>query len=140
VSERELHTLGFLSATGGFLLACFGTASGVAASLGITLYTVPIQNSAILSIFWGLFGASAFGSFVLLIVCVLMTIRSFRDVSAIKKNSEQEKRQREFSIDAAIELEFKQIAEAAIREYQSLAKAELGNQQIADSPDSGRNA
>ena len=96
MSERELRTLGFLSATAGFLLAVFGVAAGAAIALGITLSTIDIPAGKTLMMYWGLFGASAFAAVVLLVVCIFMTIRSAGDVTAIKENSEQEKRRRDF--------------------------------------------
>lgn len=95
VSERELDTLGFLSATGAFLLAFFGVAVGAAVSLGITLNREIITDNKTLAVYWGLFGASAFGSLVLLMVCGFMLYWSASDVRRIKENSEQAKRQRE---------------------------------------------
>src|SRR5437016_13709514 len=44
VSERELSSLGFLSALGGLLITFFGVAAGAAIALKITLNTVPIPD------------------------------------------------------------------------------------------------
>jgi hypothetical protein len=95
VSERELHTLGFLSNLGAFLLAFLGIAVGSALSIGMTLNREIITDRTTLAVYWGLFGASAFSSIVLLCVCSLMIYKSASEVRAIKENSEQEKRKRE---------------------------------------------
>src|SRR6266480_1071210 len=44
VSERELSTLGFLSAFGGLMITLFGVAAGALIALKITLNTVPIPD------------------------------------------------------------------------------------------------
>lgn len=95
VSERELSTLGFMSAVGTLLTTFLGVFVGAAISLGITIKTVDMPADKTYFAFWAGFLVSFSLSVILLGISVLMCIRAARDVGRIKAESEQEKRQRE---------------------------------------------
>ena len=94
VSEKELSSLGFLSALGGLLITAFGVAAGATVTLKITLNTVAIADVqthanyvAAYLVAWGFTALCGVGSAISLIF-------TFFDVRRIKKDSEQEKRRR----------------------------------------------
>lgn len=94
VSERELSTLGFMNALGALMVAFFGVTAGAAIALWVTLKTVQIEDPNTNAAFWAAFLVSLIASVILLGVSILTCIRAAGDVSRIKEESEQEKRQR----------------------------------------------
>ena len=95
VSDRELSTIGFMSAIGGLLTTFLGICVGAAISLGVTLKTVDIPVGKTYMAMWAGFLVSAFLSVLLLIGTLLMFKRAANDVKYIKADSEQEKRKRD---------------------------------------------
>ena len=94
VSERELSTIGFMSAVGGLLTTFLGIATGASISLGITLKTVDIPAGKTYLAMWAGFLVSLFASVLLLCLTIVMALRAANDVRDIKEQSEQEKRRR----------------------------------------------
>lgn len=95
VSDRELNTLGFLSAIETVIIAFLGISAGAALSLWITLKTITIEDVAIRANYFAAFLVSIGFTVILLVVSVIILISTFKDVSRIKTESEQEKRRRE---------------------------------------------
>lgn len=93
LSERELHSIGTMSAAGSLFTALFGIAIGAAVSLGITLKTVDIPLGKTYTAFWVAFIVSLFSSAVFGGLSILMCIRSFLDVRTIKRESEERQRE-----------------------------------------------
>ena len=92
LSDRELNTIGFLSAIGTVLVTALGIAAGAALSLGITLNTVSIPGVQTRANYVAAF-IVALGFTSLLFVCATVSLTwTFLDVRKIKKESEQEKR------------------------------------------------
>lgn len=94
VSERELSSLGFLSALGGLLITAFGVAAGAMLTLKVTLSTVAIADVqthanyvAAYLVAWGFTALCGIGS------AISLTF-TFFDVRRIRKDSEQEQRRR----------------------------------------------
>lgn|SRR5579885_1382796 len=95
LSERELSTLGFMSAFGTLVVTFFGITGGAAVALWVTLKTVPIADPNTFAAFWAAFLVSLIFSILLGGASVLLCVMSWRDVRSIKLESEQEKRARE---------------------------------------------
>ena len=95
VSERELSTLGFMSAFGTLVVTFFGITGGAAVALWVTIKTVVITDPKTYAAFWAAFLVSLIFSVLLCGASVLLCVRSWRDVRNIKQESEQEKRARE---------------------------------------------
>ena len=93
VSERELHSLGFMSAAGSLFTALFGVAFGAALVLGITLNTVNVPAGKIYTAYWVGFLVSVISAVCFFGLSVMMFIRSFLDVRTIKRESEQRQRE-----------------------------------------------
>lgn len=95
VSERELSTLGFMSALGTLVVTFFGVTAGAAIALWVTLKTVSITDPTTNAAFWAAFLVSLIFAALLGGASVLMCIRAVGDVNRIKQESEQEKRRKE---------------------------------------------
>jgi|SRR5947209_5189945 len=95
VSDRELSTIGFMSAIGGLLTTFLGICVGAAISLGLTLKTVDVPVGKTYMAIWAAFLVSVFLSVLLLIGTFLVFRRAAKDVRYIKEDSEQEKRRRD---------------------------------------------
>ena len=98
VSDRELNTLGLMSAGGTALSAFLGVFVGAAISLGLTLKTVEMPVDKTYVFMASGFLVSVCLSVVLGIFLVLTLIRTSRDVKAIKAESEQEQRRRDIGV------------------------------------------
>lgn len=97
VGEKELGSLGFLSALGGVLITLFGVAAGAAISLKITLSTVPIPDVQTHANYFAAY-LVAIGFAIACGACAVVSlVYTFFDVRRIRKDSEQEKRRRELS-------------------------------------------
>jgi len=96
VSERELSTLGFVSALGTAVSAFLGIFVGAAISLGLTLKTVDIPAGKTYLFFVAAFMVSLGASVILLVLFVITVVRAFLDARSIKTESAQEQRTREF--------------------------------------------
>lgn len=94
VSDRELSSLGFLSAIQTMLITFFGIASGAALSLWITLKTVSIPDVGTHSNYFAAFLVATCFTIILGIASVIALVSTFFQVSKIKKESEQEQRRR----------------------------------------------
>jgi hypothetical protein len=92
VSDRELNTIGFLSALDTVLVTALGIAAGAALTLGITLNTVDIPVVQTRSNYVAAFIVALGFTSLLFVFAAVSLIRKFLDVRKIKKESEQEKR------------------------------------------------
>lgn len=95
VSDRELNTLGFLTAGGTALSAFFGVFCGAAIALGLTWRTVEIPPGKTYLVIVAGFLASAGLSLVVGVFFLLSVIKTLSDVRTIKEESSQEQRRRE---------------------------------------------
>jgi hypothetical protein len=101
VADRELNTLGFMSALGTAAAVFLGIFVGAAISVGLTLKTVDIPVGKTYLFFAAGFLVSLVGSAMLLVLLVVSLVRTARDVETIKKESEQEQRRLELLKESA---------------------------------------
>lgn len=94
MSEKELSSLGFLSALGGLLITAFGVAAGAALALKITLNTVAISDVQTHANYVAAYIVACGFTALCGVGSVIGLTFTFFDVRRIKKDSEQEKRRR----------------------------------------------
>lgn len=93
VSERELYSVGTMSAMGSLFTTLFGVAVGAVIAFGITLKTVDIPLGKTYTAIWIIFVVSLFGIFVFGGLSVLMCVRAFLEVRTIKQESEDRRKE-----------------------------------------------
>jgi len=94
VSERELSSLGFLSAFGGLLITLFGVAAGAAITLRTTLNTLAIPDPQTQAKYFAAYLVACGFTLLCGLGSAISLTFTFFDVRRIKKDSEQEKRRR----------------------------------------------
>lgn len=94
MSEKELSSLGFLSALGGLLITSFGVAAGSALALKITLNTVAIPDVQTHANYVAAYLVACGFTALCGVGSAISLTFTFFDVRRIKKDSEQEKRRR----------------------------------------------
>lgn len=94
VSEKELSSLGFLSALGGLLITSFGVAGGAALTLKVTLSTVTIPDVQTHANYVAAYLVACGFTVLCGVGSAISLTFTFFDVRRIKKDSEQEKRRR----------------------------------------------
>ena len=95
MSDRELSTLGFISALSTALVAFLGISAGAALTLWVTLKTIAFTDPTSHSNYFAAFLVSLGFTVILFAVSVIVLAAAFLDVRKIRRESEQEKRQRD---------------------------------------------
>jgi hypothetical protein len=97
VSERELSSLGFLSAFGGLMITLFGVAAGALIALKITLNTVPIPDVQTHANYFAAYLISVGFTVICGAAAAISVGKTFFEVRRIRKDSEQEQRRRDLA-------------------------------------------